>query len=78
MVVRLTCTLDCRYRVRLVALAGGRVVATTGGLAAGRARRAIAIPTVGLAAGRYRIVVAARAAVNTGPTVTRASPPLVR
>ena len=74
--VRLTCDIDCAYRVRLERYPRGSTTLSTRGEAQAGDATLVRLPPRRVAAGRYRFTVTLTAPLNTGPPNQLASKPL--
>lgn len=74
--VRLTCDIDCAYRVRLERYPRGSTTLSTRGKAEAGDATVVRLPSRKVAAGRYRFTVTLTAPLNTGPPNVLASKPL--
>jgi len=74
--LRLTCDLDCSYRVRLEKLPGRVAVLSTAGDARADETATVALPARSVAPGQYRFAVTLRAPVNKGPARKLTSKPV--
>jgi hypothetical protein len=74
--VRLTCDIDCAYRVRLERLPKGSTTLSTRGSAKVGELTTVTLPTRRVAPGRYRFTVTLLAPVNVGPARELASGPV--
>jgi hypothetical protein len=71
--VRLTCDVDCLYRLRIEKLPGGGATLTTSGRLVGGVRKQVLFPRTRLAPGRYRISLWSVAVLNRGAPFTTES-----
>jgi hypothetical protein len=76
--VKLTCDIDCRYRVRLERYPRGSTTLSTRGKALAGVPKVVLLPPRRIAPGSYRFTVTLTAPVNTGPPTQLVSAPLVR
>ena len=76
--VKLTCDIDCNYRVRLERYPRGSTTLSTRGKALARVAKTVLLPARRVAPGTYRFTVALTAPVNTGPPTQLVSAPVVR
>jgi hypothetical protein len=76
--VKLTCDIDCNYRVRLERYPQGSTTLSTRGKALARVAKTVLLPARRIAPGRYRFTVTLAAPVNTGPPTRLVSAPVVR
>ena len=74
--VRLTCDIDCAYRVRLERYPRGSTTLSARGKAEAGDTTLVRLPPRRVAAGRYRFTVTLTAPLNTGPPSELASKPL--
>lgn len=74
--VRLTCNIDCTYRVRLERYPRRSTTLSTKGRALVGVPTTVLLPARRVAPGRYRFTVTLRAPVNTGPATELASAPV--
>jgi hypothetical protein len=74
--VRLTCDIDCAFRVRLERYPRGSTTLATRGTAQAGEPTTVLLPKRRVAAGRYRFTVTLTAPVNTGPPAQLASKPV--
>jgi hypothetical protein len=74
--VRLTCDIDCTYRVRLERYPLGSTTLSARGSALARVRTTVKLPLRRVRPGRYRFTVTLAAPVNTGPPSRLASRPV--
>lgn len=73
--VRITCDIDCAYRVRLEKLPRHSTTLAARGVALAGTRTLVKLPERRVAPGHYRFTVGLLAPVNTGPPTLLASPP---
>jgi hypothetical protein len=76
--VKLTCDIDCNYRVRLERHPRGSTTLSTRGRALARVAKTVSLPARRIAPGKYRFTVTLTAPVNTGPPTQLVSAPVVR
>jgi hypothetical protein len=74
--VRVTCDIDCRYRVRLERYPRGSTTLSTRGSTKAGLRTDVELPARRVAPGRYRFTVTVWAPLNTGPAAEVASTPV--
>jgi hypothetical protein len=74
--VRLTCDIDCKYRVRLERHPRGSTTLSTRGQALAGVSKMVLLPPRRIARGNYRFTVTLTAAANAGPPKTVVSPPV--
>jgi hypothetical protein len=74
--VRLTCDIDCTYRVRLERYPRGSTTLSTRGSALAKVRTTAELPPRRVRPGRYRFTVTLAAPVNTGPPSQLVSQPV--
>ena len=74
--VRLTCDIDCAYRVRLERYPRGSTTLSTRGRALAGVAKTVRLPPRRVARGAYRFTVTLTAPVNTGPPTELASSPV--
>lgn len=75
--VKLTCDIDCNYRVRLERYPRGSTTLSTRGQALAGVETTVSLPPRRLAANTYRFTVTLTAPVNTGPPRQLVSAPVV-
>ena len=76
--VKLTCDIDCNYRVRLERYPRGSTTLSARGKALARVAKTVSLPPRRIAPGNYRFTVTLTAPVNTGPPTQLVSTPVVR
>jgi hypothetical protein len=74
--VRLTCNIDCTYRVRLELYPRGSTTLSTRGKALAGVAKTVRLPARRVARGSYRFTVTLTAPVNTGPPTNLVSEPV--
>jgi hypothetical protein len=74
--VRLTCDIDCEYRVRLERHPRGSTTLSTRGRALAGVTKTVLLPPRRVARGSYRFTVTLTAPLNTGPSTNLASRPV--
>jgi hypothetical protein len=74
--VKLTCDIDCKYRVRLERRPRGSTTLSTRGKALAGVRTTVVLPARRIARGSYRFTVTLTAPLNTGPPTNLASRPV--
>jgi hypothetical protein len=74
--VKLTCDIDCAYRVRLERYPRGSTTLSTRGRALAGVAKTVSLPPRRIARGRYRFTVTLTAPVNTGEPTELASAPV--
>jgi len=74
--IRLTCDIDCVYRVRLERYPRGSTTLSTRGKAMAGVTKTVTLPARRIARGAYRFTVTLIAPVNTGPPTNLASAPV--
>ncbi len=74
--VKLTCDIDCNYRVRLERHPRGSTTLSTRGKALAGVGKTVFLPPRRIAPGRYRFTVTLTAPVNTGPPTQLVSAPV--
>ncbi len=76
--VRLTCDIDCKYRVRVERYPRGSTTLSTRGSALAGVTKSVTLPARRIARGSYRFTVTLTAPLNTGPPTELASRPWAR
>jgi hypothetical protein len=74
--VRLTCDIDCKYRVRLERYPRGSTTLSTRGTALAGVAKSVTLPARRVARGDYRFTVTLRAPLNAGPPTELVSRPV--